>query len=338
MGAVELDAAEPAQAVTVGEIQEARGKGDRRRFGVFEVEEAHDARIVLGGSDRLRERGRCEQQGEERGGQKAMCGAEHRRIIDDLRRSLQLCRYPPFMQTLLRILLIAGLIGAVVLAGSAWIARNDRLRAAEAMWELEAEMQRRVAEHEAMIERLSRDHRLAHLHVVSQDRAADGSVLLTHLRFIEIDDDGREIARQDVQLPGAVIHVDALTIRFAREDVATGHPMRGRTLVLLRRLYSDALAPRDGVQLDVPGAIPPAYSGGDAAHFERQIWEEFWRLATDAERAAEAGVRVAQGESVYLPMEAGRAYELRVEAAGGMVLAPIGMSSLALTGSSGLDR
>lgn len=242
------------------------------------------------------------------------------------------------MQTLLRILLIAGLIGAVVLAGSAWIARNDRLRAAEAMWELEAEMQRRVAEHEAMIERLSRDHRLAHLHVVSQDRAADGSVLLTHLRFIEIDDDGREIARQDVQLPGAVIHVDALTIRFAREDVATGHPMRGRTLVLLRRLYSDALAPRDGVQLDVPGAIPPAYSGGDAAHFERQIWEEFWRLATDAERAAEAGVRVAQGESVYLPMEAGRAYELRVEAAGGMVLAPIGMSSLALTGSSGLDR
>jgi len=230
-------------------------------------------------------------------------------------------------------MIFAGLAGAVILASGAWFARNDRVRMVEAIRALEAEMERRVAERDAMIRRLSRERRVAHIHVVRQQRSLDGSVVQTDMLVIELDDDGREIARQEVHVPGSVVHIDALTVRFDRESVAAGHPFRGQTLILLRRIYSDALAPRDGVNLDIPGAVPDGYAAGDAAHFEREIWRDFWRMAGDSTYAAQRGVRVAQGESVYLPMEEGRVYELRVEAAGGMVLVPLHMRAMTLTGA-----
>ena len=48
---------------------------------------------------------------------------------------------------------------------------------------------------------------------------------------------GARIARID--RAGRVIYLDGLTVRFDPEDVAAGHPLRGRTLVLLRRIFSD---------------------------------------------------------------------------------------------------
>ena len=53
------------------------------------------------------------------------------------------------------------------------------------------------------------------------------------------------------------------------------------------------------------------------------MWEHFWELAMDPAAAAAMGVRVAQGETVYKPVRAGRVYELIVDAAGGMSLTPL---------------
>src|SRR5262249_33631085 len=129
--------------------------------------------------------------------------------------------------------------------------------------------------------------------------------------------------RQAFTVPGDVLFVDAWTIKFEAEKVAQGDPLQGRSLVLLRRIYSDRIPPKDGFNIDTPGAVPPGYACTGVGRFEKQLWENFWSLAMDAEKAKAVGVRVAQGEAVYKPVRAGQTYELIVDAAGGMSLTPL---------------
>jgi hypothetical protein len=129
-------------------------------------------------------------------------------------------------------------------------------------------------------------------------------------------------------VPGDVLFVDAWTVKFDPSLVAEGDPLRGRSLVLLRRVYSDRMRPQDGIALDVPGAIPPGYAVGEVGAFERQLWSAFWNIASDASTAAEMGVRVAQGEAVYKPMRQGQTFELIADAIGGLSLRPLGVTAL----------
>jgi hypothetical protein len=124
-------------------------------------------------------------------------------------------------------------------------------------------------------------------------------------------------------IPGGVLFIDAWTVKFSQEDVAAGHPLHGRTLVLLRRIYSDRMPPRDGIAIDTPGAVPAGYAASEMGKFEMGVWEQFWDIAADAALAERIGVRVAQGEVVYKPVRAGQRYELVVDAAGGMNLTPV---------------
>jgi hypothetical protein len=131
-------------------------------------------------------------------------------------------------------------------------------------------------------------------------------------------------------VPGNVLFVDTWTVKFATDDVAHAHPLRGRTIVLLRRIYSDRVPPRDGWPIDTPGAIPAGYAAGAAAEFEQALWRQFWEVATDPGRARELGVRIAQGEVVYKPVRKDQLFELQVDASGGINFAPISSERQAL--------
>ena len=209
-------------------------------------------------------------------------------------------------------------------AGASWWVMTDiaQRRIAE-LEHQQAVMQAELDAFEAMVHRLGRARRLGQIDVL--DQVVDdstGAVVSTTVRFVELDDSGRSIGEQEIMLPGDVIHVDTQTIRFPADDVAAGHPLRGSTLVLLRRMYSESLAPQDGIALDVPGAVPPAYAGVDGEHsaWERGLWASFWRLASDPAFAEAAGVRVAQGEVVYQRMKVGQSWRLDVDALGGVTL------------------
>jgi hypothetical protein len=231
------------------------------------------------------------------------------------------------MSAVIRTTLVTVVLAGLVLLGYREI-RSSRLESA--MAELEAlnqEMSDRLAAHKAMLDRLSRSRRVAHVEVTDQTPDARGGVASTSLAFIELDEQGAELERQEFTIPGNVLFVDAWTVKFDPRDVAIGHPLRGRSMVLLRRIYSDRMAPIDGFSIDTPGAIPPGYAATEMGRFERRIWEDFWLLAGDAELARARGVRVAQGEAVYKPVDAGRTYELLVDAAGGMNLTPLERSS-----------
>ncbi|MCH2134973.1 MAG: hypothetical protein MK101_00150 [Phycisphaerales bacterium] len=213
-----------------------------------------------------------------------------------------------------------------IVAGAAvtWWVMTDMAQQRIAALEAEqARMEAELAAFDEMLERLSRSRRLGRIEVLDQlvDEPT-GEVLNTSVRFVELDDRGRSIGEQDIDLPGDVIHVDTQTIRFPHDQVAAGHPLRGNTLVLLRRIYSECIAPQDGVPLDVPGAVPPGYADaeGRTNEWEQGLWSSFWRLARDPDFARAAGVRVAQGEVVYQRMAPGQVWQLDVDAAGGITL------------------
>ena len=227
------------------------------------------------------------------------------------------------MIPVLRILIVAVALSAIALLGFCKLNSDAQQRALDELEQLNEQMRHRLAQKEAMIERLGRSRRVAHLQILDQVRGQDGHVLETNLLFIELDEDGSEIARQQMTVPGDVLFVDTWTVKFGYEDVASGHPLYGKTLVLFRRIYSELMKPIEGIALDTPGAVPPGYATTNQGRFEQRVWEQFWEIATDAELAASLGVRVAQGEVVYKPVREGQQFELSADAAGGINLIPM---------------
>ncbi len=233
----------------------------------------------------------------------------------------------PFLRTTFATALLAGI---VVLGVWGIIFRENEIQIAR-LEAANAELQQMVEKRETMIQRLSRSRRVAHVHIPEQRIDEDGNIEETDLLLIELDEKGLELARQDFTIPGDVLFIDGWTVKYFPDQVAQGHPLHGRTLLLLRRLYSDQMAPRDGFVIDTPGAVPPGYAVGEIGVFEQKIWEEFWHLATDAEFADSMSVRVAQGEAVYKPVRKGQVYELIVDAVGGMSLTPLPQEGMALS-------
>jgi len=227
------------------------------------------------------------------------------------------------MPALLRIIAALIVLGGITLVGYWQYTANQQVRTIAELKELKSQLEAQVAARQAMIQRLSRSRRLAHVRIGEQPTNGDGTIASTTLEFIELDDGGAEIDRQTFTVPGDVLFVDAWTVKFDPERVAEGDPLMGKTLVLLRRIYSDRLPPTEGFLIDTPGAIPPGYAAGEAGMFEKKVWEGFWSMASDAEVAAAMGVRVAQGEAVYKPVRTGQTYELVADAVGGISLTPL---------------
>jgi hypothetical protein len=243
------------------------------------------------------------------------------------------------MAALLRTFIISVVLVGIAAVTYLRLTSDEQARTIQELQRLNAEMEQRLAEREAMIQRLSRSRRLAHVQITNQKRDVAGVVIETSLLFIELNDQGSELARQNFTIPGDVLYVDAWTVKFDAERVAEGDPLRGKTMVLLRRIYSDRLAPRDGYLIDTPGAVPPGYAASQVGQFEKRVWENFWAIATDSKIAREMGVRVAQGEAVYKPVREGQTFELVVDAVGGMSLMPLAKDDAALTfGASAVGK
>ncbi len=239
------------------------------------------------------------------------------------------------MTSILRTGIISIVLAGLILTGYWQIRSTEQARALEEMRVINAQLEQKVRDHEQMIERLSRTRRLAHVLILGQTIDEDGTVAQTDLRLIELDDEGGELARNDFTIPGDMLFIDAWTVKFDHDKVAQGHPLFGRTLLLLRRIYSDRMAPIDGFPIDTPGSVPPGYAVGMVSQFEKRIWAHFWELATDPELARLMDVRVAQGEAVYKPVRTNQVFELIVDASGGMSLTPLPVEGDAVTQADG---
>src|SRR5262245_3211827 len=145
------------------------------------------------------------------------------------------------MASFIRFIVTTVLICGLLFLGYWRLTVDQQAKTIAELQQLTGQMQEQLVARQALVERLSRSRRIAHLQITNQTLDDQGKVEHTTVLFVELDDDGAEIARQTFMVPGDVLFVDAWMIKFEAEKVAEGDPLRGHALVLLRRIYSDKL-------------------------------------------------------------------------------------------------
>lgn len=183
-----------------------------------------------------------------------------------------------------------------------------------------ARLAQQKQELEHFVQRLSSEKRVADV-IVSKIESI-GGVRNTTLLFVEYDKSGQALPAKTITVQGGFVHFDALVIKFDRDFVQRNDPLKGHSIALFTRVYGDHQAPEQAAAIDPPGAVPEVYRDADPKmmRFETSLWKDFWRLAEDQAFRSGFGVRVANGQGVWGPLEPNRLYTLTLESSGGLNL------------------
>src|SRR5207253_2352333 len=123
---------------------------------------------------------------------------------------------------------------------------------------------------------------------------------------------------------GGVYLADRLVVKFEDDFVTAGDALKGKALLLFRRIFSDRRRPAEGEVLDREGQIPQSYAAERApTAFERELWARFWELANDPGEAKKRGVRALHGEAVSTRLRKDRVYSITLRSTGELTIQPI---------------
>jgi cell division protein FtsB len=166
---------------------------------------------------------------------------------------------------------------------------------------------------------LKTDRRLAELRVVGIERDEKGKAIKSRLEFVELSPQGDPLSQpKQMELLGDLIYIDSWIIKFDDTYVEKGDIERGTSLCLFRRVFSEDTLPSEGFSLDEVGMRPQAYArGGKMSDFEKKLWGDFWEFANDPKKAAEMGIRAANGEALSIKVREGKTYSISLRASGG---------------------
>jgi len=220
--------------------------------------------------------------------------------------------------------LVAVAAGGVYLGYELVIAPRRALEAQirgqkETIGKLEQEKERL----DAYLKILKRIDRRARIEVLKQVKDPQGTLQNT-IRFTETDADGKPInVSRELTLTGLEVYFDTLVIKFDDHFVEQGDPLKGQSLMLFRRIFTNTTRPEDGVVLDRDGQPPLIYAELQAPNnFEKDLWRRFWELANDEKLAKERGVRAIHGDAPYMRLEPDRVYEILLRSTGEVVITP----------------
>ncbi len=166
--------------------------------------------------------------------------------------------------------------------------------------------------------------RRARLVVLDQAPGPEGHPR-TRVRFTELDSQGDPVGEpRELTLDGDEIYVDTLVIKFEDDFVLAGDALKGKALMLFRRIFTDRKRPAEGEVLDKEGQIPQSYAAERApTAFERELWARFWELANNPEEAKRKGVRALHGEAVSTRVRKDRVYSITLRSTGELTIQPI---------------
>ncbi len=207
--------------------------------------------------------------------------------------------------------------GSVYLADQMVLAPRRRLVAKVAMLETE------TLRLKTYLKLLEYTERRAQLEVISQTKDAAGDTV-NQLRFTELDPQGGVVGAQRVfNLKGEEVYVDTLVIKFEDHFVEAGDPLRGKALLLFRRVFTNRVKPDEGYYLDRNGAPPERYASGvNPNAFELDLWARFWEVANSGPRAKQTGVKAMHGQAVYGRLLPNKVYTLMMRSTGELILPP----------------
>jgi hypothetical protein len=203
-----------------------------------------------------------------------------------------------------------------------------------------------VAEKSAQVERLEVSmrllkvqRRLARLTVLEQrerpqadaaqveaaeDDAEPTTNLTTRIEFVEVNEEGNPIGpAKQFDIVGDMVYVDYLRVTFDDKYVENSDIDRSTAIALFQRIFGEHQQAAEGFQLDTVGTRPTAYARGtEMSDFESKIWNDFWLIANDRERARALGIHAAHGSAVSMRVEPGKTYEIELRATGDMTIRP----------------
>jgi hypothetical protein len=182
------------------------------------------------------------------------------------------------------------------------------------------ELEKDNARLSSVVERLQLEQRIAEFVVTRQSRIQ--GKLHTRLLLVERDRSGQPLPPRSFELVGDQIHIDALVVKFPKQQVEAGDPLRGHALLLLEKIYGDAQPPATAPRIDAPGRIPAIYrdAAPDVTRFETDLWSHFWQLVDDESLRKANGVDVAHGAGVFRSLRDDRLYILTLEPTGNLTL------------------
>ncbi|NLV32547.1 MAG: hypothetical protein GXY47_15500 [Acidobacteria bacterium] len=230
----------------------------------------------------------------------------------------------PVRLTLWAVLLVAAAAAGIYVADRLLVAPRRALeRRIEDQQREIARLEERNQRLETYLRLLRFTERRARIEVLGQ-RLDDAGVPVTTIRFTEIDGAGNPVTvAREFTLAGREVYIDTLTIRFEDHFVEQGDPLKGRALMLFRRIFTSGMRPEEGHVLDREGLPPEVYAERNAVTgFEKELWGRFWELAGDEDLAAGSGVRAIHGDAPYTRMEPGRVYHVTLRSTGEVSITP----------------
>jgi hypothetical protein len=243
-----------------------------------------------------------------------------------------------------RTTLLTGLVGFVGVGGYfgySEYTKRDRLMkdqeqqirvAVEQVEKLSSELKEKnvqIEKLETAMHLLKTDQRLAQLRVIGIQRDDAGKALKSIMEFVELSPHGDPLSPpKPIELPGDLIYIDNWIVKFDDKYVEKGDVERGTSLCLFRRIFSEDILPSEGIPLDEIGMRPQAYArGSKLSDFEKQLWNDFWEFANEPQKAAQMGIRAANGEAVSIKVREGKAYNISLRSSGGLSIEPIDRAS-----------
>jgi hypothetical protein len=183
-------------------------------------------------------------------------------------------------------------------------------------------------------------HRLARMTVLDQHEApslipatpsgagqagASQPNLITKIEFVNINDQGQPIGEaKKFEIAGDMVYVDYLTVNFDDKYIEKSDLDRSTSIALFQRIFGEHQEPAKGFQLDTVGTRPTAYARGtQMSDFEKKIWDDFWLIANDSQRARQLGIDAIQGKAVAIRVQTGKTYEIELRSTGDMTVKPI---------------
>jgi hypothetical protein len=168
------------------------------------------------------------------------------------------------------------------------------------------------------------NHRLAEITVVDQGTDEKSGEDFSVIEFVEVNDEGAPIDRpRRFRIRGDIVYIDYWIVKFEDQYIETSDLDRSTSICLFRRIFGEFQQPQEGYVLDEVGVRPTAYArGGKASAFEQKIWDDFWNIANDQEKAKRLGIRAAHGEADYTKLQKGKKYKIELRASGGLTIKP----------------
>jgi len=216
------------------------------------------------------------------------------------------------------VLLVGAAAAGIYVADQLLVAPQGELkRQIEAQKREIARLEEQNERLETYIKLLRFTERRARIEVLDQQMNETG-VPVSRIRFTEIDGTGAPVTvAREFTLTGLEVYVDTLTIRFEDHFVEQGDPLKGRALMLLRRIFTSRMRPEEGYVLDRDGVPPEVYAEQKAASdFEKNLWRRFWELAKDEDLARANGVRAVHGDAPYTRLEPNKVYHVTLRSTG----------------------